>query len=201
VLHDGDGFVDFGPAGTSYYYSRTRMAATGELQLGGERLSVEGIAWFDHQWGDFVSVGAGGWDWYAINLDDGTDITLSIVRDEHANDVFRYGTLVRPSGEVMHLGPEDFGVVENTFARWDSPVSGRSYPISRTIRLGEDTVIDLRATLPDQELDTRATTGVIYWEGSQHVEVTRIDLENGTGTLIGGGEAYVEVTRYDEPGG
>ncbi len=27
VLHDGDGFVDFGPAGSSYYYSRPRMSA------------------------------------------------------------------------------------------------------------------------------------------------------------------------------
>ena len=52
------------------------MSAAGELTLDGERLQVEGIAWFDHQWGDFVSVGGGGWDWFAINLDDGTDITL-----------------------------------------------------------------------------------------------------------------------------
>ena len=38
-------------------------------------------AWFDHQWGDFISVGGGGWDWFAVNLDDGTDLTLSLVRD------------------------------------------------------------------------------------------------------------------------
>ena len=31
ALHDGDGFVDFGPAGGSYYYSRTRLDATGTL--------------------------------------------------------------------------------------------------------------------------------------------------------------------------
>jgi predicted secreted hydrolase len=41
----------------------------------------------------------------------------------------------------------------------------------------------------DQELDTRATTGVIYWEGSQHVSATR-----GGRSL--GGEAYVELTGY-----
>ena len=37
-------------------------------------------AWFDHQWGDFIAVGGGGWDWFAVNLDDGTDLTLSLVR-------------------------------------------------------------------------------------------------------------------------
>jgi predicted secreted hydrolase len=198
VLHDGDGFVDFGPAGSSYYYSRTRMAATGELQLDGERFTVDGIAWFDHQWGDFVSVGAGGWDWYAINLDDGTDITLSVVRDEHAGEVLRYGTLVRPSGEVVHLGPDDFGIADAS-AFWESPVSHRNYPISRSIQLGQDTIL-LRPTLREQELDTRATTGVIYWEGSQEVEVTTT-FDDGTQLPNGAGEAYLEITRYDLPKG
>ncbi|MEO5704747.1 MAG: carotenoid 1,2-hydratase [Candidatus Limnocylindrales bacterium] len=198
ALHDGDGFVDFGPAGSSYYYSRTRMAATGVVQLEGERLEVDGIAWFDHQWGDFVSVGGGGWDWFAINLDDGTDITLSVVLDEHMNTVFQYGTIVRPSGEVEHLGMEDFGIADG-FGFWDSPTSGRSYPVSKTLLIG-DLVIILRPSINDQELDTRATTGVIYWEGSQTVALLRMDQATGEAIpLPGGGKAYLEVTRYDAP--
>ena len=43
--------------------------------------------------------------------------------------------------------------------------------------------------MPDQELDTRATTGVIYWEGSQHVSATR------AGSFVGG-QGYVELTGY-----
>ncbi|MEI7744258.1 MAG: carotenoid 1,2-hydratase, partial [Chloroflexota bacterium] len=62
ALHDRDGYIDFGPAGGSYYYSRTAMTATGTVTLGTETLTVTGDAWFDHQWGDFISVGAGGWD-------------------------------------------------------------------------------------------------------------------------------------------
>lgn len=197
ALHDDDGFVDFGPAGSSYYYSRTRMSAAGELTLGVERLQVEGIAWFDHQWGDFVSVGGGGWDWFAINLDDGTDITLSIVRDDDLNEVLRYGTLVRPSGEVVHLAVDGFGVTEGS-GGWTSPTSGFTYPTSRTVRIG-DLELRLRSTLPDQELDTRATTGVIYWEGSQTVRVMRIDDE-GNEVPVGGGDAYIEITRYQAPG-
>ena len=81
ALHDRDGWIDFGPAGGSYYYSRTAMDAAGTLTLDGEDLAVTGEAWFDHQWGDFISVGGGGWDWFAVNLDDGTDLTLSLVRD------------------------------------------------------------------------------------------------------------------------
>ena len=83
LLHGGNGWIDFGPAGSSYYHSRPRMAATGEIEVGGEVLEVEGSAWYDHQWGDFISVG-GGWDWFAVNLDDGTDLTVSVIRDPPA---------------------------------------------------------------------------------------------------------------------
>jgi predicted secreted hydrolase len=198
ALHDVDGFVDFGQAGSSYYYSRTRMTATGTLTLDGRVLNVDGIAWFDHQWGDFVSVGGGGWDWFAVNLDDGTDLTVSVVRDEHAIPILQYGTLVRPSGEVINLGDESRLGVVDSFSSWTSPLSGRSYPISRQI-LVDDQVYDLLTTVADQELDTRATTGVIYWEGSQTVEVSRLDEATGNVIRTGAGRAYVEVTRYDPP--
>ena len=48
--------------------------------------------------------------------------------------------------------------------------------------------------ISDQELDTRATTGVVYWEGSQVVTATR------AGRALGG-EAYVELTGYGAPRG
>ena len=125
ALHDDDGFVEFGPAGSSYYYSRTRMAAEGEVTLNGETLTVEGIAWFDHQWGDFISVG-GGWDWFAINLDDGQDITLSVVRDAAGEPVLTYGTRVDEAGIVNHLRPDDV-IVEATGAV-DQPAHGCGVP-------------------------------------------------------------------------
>jgi predicted secreted hydrolase len=190
ALHEGDGFIDFGPAGSSYYYSRTRLEASGELRLDGATFAVEGIAWFDHQWGDFVSVGEGGWDWFAINLDDGTDITVSAVMDDRANTVFQYATVVEPDGTVRHIDGSELGI--GSGQTWTSLETGRSWPASWAIILDE-WIIQLEPTIPDQELDTRATTGVIYWEGSQVVEV----LDGETGEPLGiGGEAYVEITRY-----
>ena len=58
ALHDTDGWIDFGPAGGSYYYSRTSMPATGTITLEGAALAVIGDAWFDHQWGDFIASAA-----------------------------------------------------------------------------------------------------------------------------------------------
>ena len=110
VLHNEVGWIDFGPAGSSYYYSRPTMAATGDVTLGDVSFKVEGSAWFDHQWGDFISVGAGGWDWFAVNLADGTDLTMSVIRDREDRRVAAYGTLVRPDGSVQHLETDAFTI-------------------------------------------------------------------------------------------
>jgi len=188
ALHDRDGWIDFGPAGGSYYYSRTAMTATGSLTLDGMTLTVDGTAWFDHQWGDFISVGGGGWDWFAVNLDDGTDLTLSLVRDADGTYPLIYGTVVAPDGSVRHLGRDAFSVTVT--GRWMSPASGADYPAGWTLSIPtEGLTIGLRPTVADQELDTRPTTGVIYWEGSQHV----IAMRNGRAV---GGQAYVELTGY-----
>jgi predicted secreted hydrolase len=188
ALHDHDGWIDFGPAGGSYYYSRTAMSATGHLDLDGRSLAVEGSAWFDHQWGDFISVGGGGWDWFAVNLDDGTDLTLSLVRDADGSYPLVYGTVVDRAGTTRHLDRDAFHV--EVTDRWVSPTTGADYPAAWTIRIpSEDLQITLKPTVAAQELDTRATTGVIYWEGSQVVRATR-----ATGPV--GGQGYVELTGY-----
>jgi predicted secreted hydrolase len=192
ALHNRIGWIDFGPGGSSYYYSRTAMGATGTVTLGDEKLHVTGTAWFDHQWGDFIAVGGGGWDWFAVNLDDGTDITLSLVRDADGSYPLVYGTLVAADGTTRHLPREAF-TVEVT-GQWTSPSTGASYPAGWRVTIpGDDLTIDLRPTVAGQELDTRATTGVVYWEGSQVVSARR-----GASAL--GGEAYVELTGYAPAG-
>lgn len=196
AAHDDDGFVDFGPAGSSYYYSRTRMAASGQLQLDGQAMAVDGIAWFDHQWGDFVSVG-GGWDWFAMNLSNGVDITLSVVRDANGKPVLVYGTEVAADGSARRLDGSDFSV--DATGTWTSPHTGRTWPSGWRVTLG-DITLDLTPTVDDQELDTRATTGVAYWEGSQRVDGRRrVTEDHQPAVEYLGGEAYVELTRYTTP--
>ena len=97
VLHDTDGWVAFADAGGSYYYSRTRMPTGGTLTIGGETLAVTGSSWFDHQWGDFIAIGGGGWDWFALNLSDGSDLMLSFVRAKDGSFPLVYGTWLAPT--------------------------------------------------------------------------------------------------------
>jgi predicted secreted hydrolase len=195
ALHQGDpplfpGLISFGPAGYSYYYSRTRMALSGTLEVDGEPRQVQGEAWMDHQWGDFLVLGGGGWDWFAGNLRDGRDVTVSIVRDPAGTVVLSYGTLVEPGGETRHLPPSAFAL-EST-GQWTSPHTGIRYPSGWRLRVpGEG--LDLRWTplLLDQELDTRPSTGVIYWEGAVRLEDTASGADLGRG--------YVELTGYTAP--
>jgi predicted secreted hydrolase len=186
--HNDTGWIDFGAGGSSYYYSRTKMDAEGTVTVGGDTLNVTGEAWFDHQWGDFISVGGGGWDWFAINLEDNWDLTLSLVRDADGSYPLVYGTLVPPQGLARNLPRTAFTV--DVTGHWRSERTGTEYPSAWRITIPSERLeIDLSPTVADQELDTRATTGVVYWEGSQRVLATR------DGQPLGG-EAYVELTGY-----
>ena len=187
ALHGGAGWISFGAAGGSYYYSRTAMQASGSITVGARSLQVEGTAWFDHQWGDFIAIG-GGWDWFAVNLDDGTDITLSRVRAPDGSYPLVYGTVVDAGGASRTLATADFTV--SSTAQWASPLTGATYPAGWNVVIpGDGLSLSIAPTVAQQELDTRASTGVVYWEGSQRVNATR------AGTTFGG-LGYVELTGY-----
>jgi predicted secreted hydrolase len=171
ALHDRDGLVSFGPAGDSYYYSRTRMDVAGTLTVDGRAEPVSGQAWFDHQWGNFVFAG-GGWDWFSLQLDDNTEIVGQVIRDDLGQPIATYGTYVEADGRTVHLGPEQFEAVPSE--RWTSPTTGVTYETRWRVRVPDPAVdLDVRAVLPNQELDTRSTTGVVYWEGAVRALGTR----------------------------
>jgi predicted secreted hydrolase len=90
--------------GSSAYYSATRLAATGQLRVRGHTRRIAGLAWFDHQWGDFATTpGALRWDWFACQLDDGRDLMLAqfLDPDDHPLPGVRGGTLVSAHNRVM----------------------------------------------------------------------------------------------------
>jgi predicted secreted hydrolase len=188
ALHDGDGYINYGNGTASYYYSWTRLTVSGTLDLGQGPLPVTGEAWMDHQWGDFATFEEGGWDWFAVQLEDGTDVMLYLIRDAEGEALRVDGSIVSPTGELSVLGAGDFLV--NAEGEWTSPTTGATYPSRWTIEVPDhDLIMRVSPSLPDQELDTRATTGVIYWEGEAVVEAMF------RGQPIGG-YGYVELTGY-----
>ena len=188
ALHDGDGYIDYGNGTASYYYSWTRMDITGALDLGQGWQQVSGEAWMDHQWGDFATYQEGGWDWFSVQLEDGTDAMLYLIRDAEGQALRVDGSIVSPDGELSVLGKGDF--VVSTDGEWTSPETGTTYPSGWTVAVPhQELTMTITPSLPDQELDTRATTGVIYWEGEAVVAATH------AGRSVAG-HGYVELTGY-----
>lgn len=192
ALHgDPPGIQTMGPGGVSYYVSRTRMAVRGSvrgpcpLARVCAPVAVAGQGWFDHQWGDFRIDRFEGWDWFALQFDDGADLMVYLIRDAGGTVVSAAGSYVTEAGGVVPLGPDDLAVVA-TGAAWTSPVTDARYPAGwRVIVPARDVDAFVVPRVADQEMDTRATTGIVYWEGVVDVGGARP------------GVGFVELTNYD----
>ncbi|MGI9255072.1 MAG: lipocalin family protein [Thermomicrobiales bacterium] len=188
AMHRGNGFIDYGNGTYSYYYSRTRMPLIGFLRVGDQNLRVEGAGWMDHQWGNFTTFEDGGWDWYAVQLDDDHELMLYVVHDSAGTPLVVDGSIVEPDGSLTALEKDDFSI--EATGTWTSPKTGTTWPHGWQVTVGTQQIdISIEPTMPDQELDTRYSTGIIYWEGQSKV----------TGTRMGEpitGNAYVELTGY-----
>ncbi len=187
VLHGDTGLVSYGPAGDSYYYSRTRLTGAGRLRLGGQDFPVTALAWHDRQWGAFTALLGGGWDWFSIQLDDNTEIMLYLVRFAPGPPAILHGTYVDEYGVVRSLGPQDFKVT--ALGTWRSPLTGAVYPSGWTVELpGEGLELALAPAMPNQEFISRAF-GLAYWEG-------KVAVFGRRGGADISGRGYVELTGY-----
>ena len=167
LYHGGIGLIGLGDAGSSYYYSRPRMNLAGRLTIAGKTLPVSGQAWFDHQWGDFRT-GELGWDWFALQLDDGADIMLYRLRDRRNRPVLSMGTYSRSGGADV-LKESDFQAEPST--TWRSNKTGITYPVVWRVRIPSRHVdVRIKPIAQDSEIDARTTTYNTYWEGAVTIE-------------------------------
>ncbi len=163
VLHGNNGVVDMAGQGSSYYYSRPRMDITGHIRLGQNNKTVHGLGWFDHQWGDFI-VGQLAWDWFSLQLEDGSDIMLYRFRDISGKSIMGNGSVTR-KGVTEIINYSDFALAP--LAYWHSDVSGVTYPTEWSIKIPKHKVdIIVKAVVENSEFDAKLTTYNIYWEGA-----------------------------------
>src|SRR5713226_1595235 len=126
TLHNGNGLITYGLGGFSYYYSRTRMSLSGIVVDHNRPLQVSGEAWMDHQWGNFLSLGGGGWDWFSIQLSNNTEIMLYLIRDARGKTISSYAGYIGPRGESLLLPARELKV--SVVDHWRSPKTGATYP-------------------------------------------------------------------------
>ena len=126
TLHNGNGLIKYGVAGFSYYYSRTRMALSGTLIDHGQLLQVTGEAWMDHQWGNFLAVGSGGWDWFSVQLNNNTEMMLYLIREASGKIISTYVSYIGPNASETLLPASALHIT--VLNHWTSPVTGATYP-------------------------------------------------------------------------
>ena len=166
VFQGGTGLLDFGEVGTSYYYSRPRMAIEGYAGLNGREQAVTGSAWFDHQWGDFRATQLG-WEWFALQLDDGANVMLYQLYSSDGEPLLVSGTYSN-NGVTTVLGSDD--IVTKPLNYWPSPLSEFQYPLKWSIEIPTQRIkINLVPSHKHSEFDARKTTYNLYWEGAVQV--------------------------------
>ncbi|HEV8432003.1 MAG TPA: lipocalin family protein, partial [Thermoanaerobaculia bacterium] len=171
----------------SHYYSMTRLEASGRVN--GRRCS--GQAWMDHEFGSSaLRENQRGWDWYSIQLDNDSEVMLYVIRRADGTpDVTSSGSLITADGRVIPIRHDQMKIT--TKRRWTSKKSGATYPLDWSVAIPSLGIsLSLRPLLDDQELVTRESTRVTYWEGAVSVNGS---FDNNGVT----GEGYVEMTGYD----
>jgi len=195
VLHGQAGYSRKGstPQSASCYYSVTRLISDGTLTVGGKTMKVEGLTWMDHEFSTApLESGIVGWDWFSLQLSDQTEIMLYQFRDEKGGlSSASSGTFIDASGNSRHLTIDDFSI--EVLDQWKSPHSRALYPTHWRLTIFPLSIqLSVDANLSDQEMQTPASTGVTYWEGS--VSVSGSVAKNPVK-----GMGYVELTGYAQP--
>jgi predicted secreted hydrolase len=190
MLQGAGGYSRKGPRveNASYYYSQPQLAVRGTVARQGDAPhAVAGKAWLDHEWtSQYLMPDAAGWDWIGANLDDGSALMAFQIRSKQGGKLWAHATVRDASGKETQYAPDQVSFTAQ--ARWKSPRTEAVYPVATTIATGA-TRWQIKPLQQDQELDSRRSTGAVYWEGA--VTVARDGVPAGRG--------YLELTGYVDP--
>ncbi|MCP4992572.1 MAG: carotenoid 1,2-hydratase [Gammaproteobacteria bacterium] len=164
----------------SYYYSMTRLPSQGQIKLNGQSLRVQGDSWLDREWSSSaLAKNQVGWDWFALQLNDGSDLMFYHLRtEEQTKHPFSRGSLVDPQGNKSDLLSDD---IKLTALEWWTSDEGERYPVSWRLEVPEKG-IDLRVNSAIE--DQLMRTSIRYWEGSVEVSGSH------------SGRGYMELSGY-----
>jgi len=186
AIHNRTGLIAMGGGMDSYYYSKTRLEVTGTLTVGDADEAVTGMAWMDHQWGDYEVFASDGWDWFSVQLDDQTEIMIFLLHFKDQGTQLTGATFVDADG-CQHPVSE---VAVESHDSWESPVTGPVYPLDWHVSIPAlDIQLDIVPAFPAQEMNVVETTFNVYWEGETRISGTR------AGKPVEG-FGYVELCGY-----
>ena len=188
VLQGDQGYSQkgLGTGNASYYTSQTRLESSGTIVVNSKTYTVNGLTWMDHEFStSALSPDQVGWDWFSIQLDDGSELMVYQIRKKDGSvDPFSSGTIIYTDGSTRSLKAGDFSIQVNS--TWKSPHSAGVYPAAWIVSIpAEGLTLQIKPILADQELNV----SFIYWEGAVQVSGEK----NGVKMNARG---YVELTGY-----
>jgi predicted secreted hydrolase len=186
VFHGPNGLSRKGQGqdAASLYYSQTRLATRGTIELDGERHEVAGESWMDKEFGsNMLGSDQIGWVWFSLQLDDQRELMLYVLRRADGSIDWTSGTLVDRDGTATYLGRGDFSV--NPSGSWESRATGARYPTHWAVSVPAKAIaLEVEAKASAQENVSKALPKLFYWEGAVQV----------SGSASGRG--FVELTGY-----
>jgi len=191
VLQGDNGFSKKNAEGSiaSYYYSYPSMDSAGTIRIGNTNHSVTGSSWMDREWSSAVlAKGQSGWDWFALHLDDQTQLMLFRVRDsQNPENTYRTAHLIRNNDSNVIIDNDAITMAVTDW--WESPATGSKYPVAWRLRSEkQDATFSVTVTpqIQNQELDLafRYYEGAIFFEG----RLNDRSIE---------GQGYMELTGYE----
>lgn len=174
------------PTNASHYYSFTRLDTGGTITIDGQEVSVSGQSWYDREWStSLLGEGQVGWDWFSIQLNDGSELMLFQLRNREGAKDFASGTYVSPDGSSRQLFADDIQLTP--LKTWKSDSSGAEYPTQWRAQVPSLQLdLQVKGAQSDQELNLAP---LAYWEGA-------IDIEGTLASQAIEGVGYLEMTGY-----
>ena len=187
VLHGDKGLSKKSnkPGNASYYYSFTKLNTGGELTLQGEKFKLNGSSWMDREWStSALESDQKGWDWFALQMEDGTELMYFRLRDSTGSTNFQKGTLIQMDGSYDVFTGNDFKITPLKNAEID----GIKYPVEWEIKIIPlNFVFGVSVAMKNQVHYFRLR----YYEGA-------INAFKKSGNEISKGVGYVELTGYGD---
>ncbi|MEO0489643.1 MAG: lipocalin-like domain-containing protein [Cyanobacteria bacterium J06659_2] len=188
VLQGDRGYSQKGPepGNASYYYSIVQQQAQGTIMVADEAFAVSGLTWKDHEYStSALSPGTVGWDWFSLQLDDGSALMLyGLRKDDGAIADLSNGTYISADGTTQAIDHTDWQI--DVLDTWHSPNSQADYPCQWHIEIPKlALVLDGKSLMLNQELNISTT----YWEGA-------VAFEGIVSEQPVSAKGYVEMTGY-----
>lgn len=188
VLQGDRGYSQKGPeaGNASYYYSIVQQQSQGTITVGNETFDVDGLTWKDHEYStSALSPGTVGWDWFSLQLDDGSSLMLyGLRKDDGTISDFSNGTYIAADGSTQTIDHTDWTI--DVLKTWHSSTSQADYPAQWHIEIPKLNVsLDGSSLMANQELSFSRT----YWEGA-------VGFKGTVGDRPVHAKGYVEMTGY-----